>query len=88
MLYNIFSGFGSIFAHENEREQMFLGLTGFSREREDIKKKKVIMERANDTIKMLEYQMKRYKAMKKGAACQSLQYKLQKLMSQQQVIAC
>ena len=27
MFYNIFSGFGVIFALVNEREQMFLGLT-------------------------------------------------------------
>jgi hypothetical protein len=40
------------------------------------------MERTNNTIEMLQYQLKRYKAMKKGAACQSLQLKLQKLMSQ------
>ena len=32
---------------------------------------------------MLQYQLKRYKAMRKGAACQSLQYKLHKLMGQQ-----
>lgn len=44
------------------------------------------MKRTNDTIEMLQYQLRRYKAMRKGAACQSLQYKqykLQKLMSQQ-----
>lgn len=45
--------------------------------------KDVIMKRTNDTIEMLQYQLRRYKAMRKGAACQSLQYKLQKLMSQQ-----
>lgn len=60
---------------------MFLGLTRSSK-REDIKKKEVNMERTNDTIAMLQYQLKRYKAMRKGAACQSLQIKLQKLMSQ------
>lgn len=46
-------------------------------------KKDVIMKKTNDTIEMLQYQLRRYKAMRKGAACQSLQYKLQKLMSQQ-----
>ena len=40
------------------------------------------MRVTNDTIEMLQYQLKRYKAMKKGAACQSLQSKLNKLMSQ------
>ena len=40
------------------------------------------VKRTNDTIETLQYQLKRYKAMKKGAACQSLQFKLQKLMSQ------
>ena len=42
----------------------------------------MIMSRTNETIEMLQYQLKRYKAMKKGAACQSLQFKLQKLMTQ------
>jgi hypothetical protein len=40
------------------------------------------MKKTNDTIEMLQYQLKRYKAMKKGATCQSLQVKLQKLMNQ------
>ena len=40
------------------------------------------MKKTNDTIEMLQYQLKRYKAMRKGAACQSLQFKLQKLASQ------
>ena len=38
------------------------------------------MEKANNTIEMLQYQLKRYK----GATCQSLQAKLQKLMNQAQ----
>ena len=42
----------------------------------------IIMSRTNETIEMLQYQLKRYKAMKKGAACQSLQFKLQKMMNQ------
>ena len=40
------------------------------------------MRVTNDTIEMLQYQLKRYKMMKKGTACQSLQNKLNKLMSQ------
>jgi len=40
------------------------------------------MKRTNETIETLQYQLKRYKAMKKGAACQSLQFKIQKLMTQ------
>ena len=40
------------------------------------------MKVTNDTIEMLQYQLKQYKAMKKGAACQSLQNKLHKLMNQ------
>ena len=40
------------------------------------------MKRTNDTIEMLQYQLKRYKAMKKGATCQSLQIKLNKLTNQ------
>ena len=40
------------------------------------------MKRTNETIETLQYQLKRYKAMKKGAAFQSLQFKIHKLMSQ------
>ena len=40
------------------------------------------MKRTNETIETLLYQLKRYKAMKKGAACQSLQFKIQKMMNQ------
>ncbi|MBR6621061.1 MAG: hypothetical protein IKK90_01045 [Bacteroides sp.] len=40
------------------------------------------IKKTNDTIEMLQYQLKRYKAMRNGAACQSLQHKLQKLTSQ------
>ena len=40
------------------------------------------MKKTNDTIEMLLYQLKRYKAMKKGAVCQSLQVKLHKLMNE------
>ncbi len=40
------------------------------------------MKKTNDTIKMLQYQLKRYKAMRKEPTCQSLQLKLQKLRSQ------
>jgi hypothetical protein len=40
-------------------------------------------KKTNETIEMLQYQLKRYKAMRKGAACQMLQFKLHKLMAQQ-----
>jgi len=41
------------------------------------------IRKTNDTIEMLQYQLKRYKAMRNGAACQSLKLKLQKkLMGQ------
>lgn len=40
------------------------------------------MSRTNETIEMLQYQLKQYKTMKKGAACQSLKIKLHKLMNQ------
>lgn len=36
----------------------------------------------NETIEMLQYQLKRYKSMRKGAECQALQMKLNKLISQ------
>ena len=42
----------------------------------------MFMSRTNETIEMLQYQLRRYKAMKKGATCQSLQFKIQKLMNQ------
>lgn len=35
-----------------------------------------------ETIESLQYQLKRYKAMRKGAACQSLQTRIQKLLNQ------
>jgi hypothetical protein len=54
------------------------------RRSENIKKeKKMETKKTNETIEMLQYQLKRYKAMRKGAACQSLQYKLHKLMELQ-----
>jgi hypothetical protein len=40
-------------------------------------------KRTNETIEMLQYQLKRYKALRKGATCQMLQFKLHKLMEQQ-----
>ena len=40
------------------------------------------VKRTNDTIEKLQYQLKRSKAMQRGAAWQSLQFKLQKLMRQ------
>ena len=81
MFLNINNDFGVIFAVVKEKTKGFqeqpVLQTG------EHKKKDVIMKRTNDTIEMLQYQLKRYKAMRKGAACQSLRYKLQKLMSQQ-----
>ncbi len=46
--------------------------------------KDVIMEtkKTNSTIEMLQYQLRRYKSMRKGAECQALQIKLNKLRSQ------
>ncbi len=40
------------------------------------------MKRTNETIETLQYQLRRYKAMRNGAACQSLQHKLQKMAGQ------
>jgi hypothetical protein len=59
-----------------------LGINKFPYLKETQKLKIMNMRATNDTIEMLQYQLKRYKAMKKGAACQSLQIKLNKLMSQ------
>ena len=40
------------------------------------------MTKLNKEVEMLQYQLKRYKAMKNGAACQNIQSKLYKLTSQ------
>ena len=40
------------------------------------------MNKMNESVEMLQYQLKRYKAMKNGAACQNIQSKLYKLTSQ------
>ena len=45
--------------------------------------KKTIMEKNVNEILMLRYQIKRYQAMRKGAMCQALNSKLQKLLAQQ-----
>ena len=42
-----------------------------------------IMEKNVNEILMLRYQIKRYQAMRKGAMCQALNSKLQKLLAQQ-----
>ena len=47
------------------------------------KKTKTIMEKNVNEILMLRYQIKRYQAMRKGAMCQALNSKLQKLLAQQ-----
>ena len=39
-------------------------------------------------IEMLQYQLNRYKTMRKGAMCQSLSMRLQKLMNGQTVNVC
>ena len=44
---------------------------------------KTIMEKNVNEILMLRYQIKRYQAMRKGAMCQALTSKLQKLLAQQ-----
>jgi len=65
-----------------KEKKKVLRINQFSK-RENTKDVIMEMKRTNDIIEMLQYQLKRYKAMRKGAACQSLQYKLHKLMSQQ-----
>ena len=48
---------------------------------EDIKQMQIMKTmKTNETIEMLQYKLMRYKAMRKGAACQSLQYRIQKMM--------
>ena len=46
-------------------------------------KKKTIMKKNANEIMMLQYRIKRYQAMGNGAMCQTLNGKLQKLLSQQ-----
>ena len=82
MLYNTHFNFWHYIC-SGKRENKFLGLTRSPSTREH-KLNEENMEKTNNTIEMLQYQLKRYKAMKKGATCQSLQAKLQKLMNQAQ----
>ena len=72
---------GIIFVPPKAR-MIVLGINKFPYLKETQKLKIMNMRATNDTIEMLQYQLKRYKAMKRGAACQSLQIKLHKLMNQ------
>ena len=47
------------------------------------KRKQIMKKNANEKIMMLQYRIKRYQAMGNGAMCQTLNGKLQKLLSQQ-----
>jgi hypothetical protein len=80
-IQHINSIIGIIFVPPKAR-MIVLGINKFPYLKETQKLKIMNMRVTNDTIEMLQYQLKRYKAMKKGAACQSLQIKLNKLMSQ------
>ena len=55
----------------------------FNRSRNAGAQTKTIMEKNVNEILMLRYQIKRYQAMRKGAMCQALNSKLQKLLAQQ-----
>ncbi len=55
----------------------------FNRLRNAEAQTKTIMEKNVNEILMLRYQIKRYQAMRKGAMCQALNSKLQKLLAQQ-----
>ena len=55
----------------------------FNRSRNAGAQTKTIMEKNVNEILMLRYQIKRYQAMRKGAMCQVLNSKLQKLLAQQ-----
>ena len=54
----------------------------FNRSRNAGAQTKTIMEKNVNEILMLRYQIKRYQAMRKGAMCQALNSKLQKLLAQ------
>ena len=47
------------------------------------KRKQIMKKNANEKIMMLQYRIKRYQAMGNGAMCQTLNGKLQKLLSKQ-----
>ena len=83
MLYSIYFSFWHYIC-SGKRENKFLKPTSslYPNQREHNNLIMTEMKRTNDTIEKLKYQLKRYKAMKKGAACQSLQIKLHKLMNQ------
>ena len=49
-------------------------------------KKKTIMKKNENEIFMLQYRIKRYKAMGNGTMCQTLNGKLQKLLAKQAVM--
>ena len=47
------------------------------------KEKQIMKKNANEKIMMLQYRIKRYQAMGNGAMCQTLNGKLQKLLTKQ-----
>ena len=47
------------------------------------KRKQIMKKNANEKIMMLQYRIKRYQAMGNGAMCQTLNGKLQKLLTKQ-----
>ncbi len=69
-----------IFAASKEKEQ---DNKMFNRSRNAGAQTKTIMEKNVNEILLLRYQIKRYQAMRKGAMCQVLNSKLQKLLAQQ-----
>ena len=73
MLYNIFLGDYAYLCTVIENNRLRNAET----------QTKTIMEKNVNEILMLRYQIKRYQAMRKGAMCQALNSKLQKLLAQQ-----
>ena len=80
MLYNIFLEDYAYLCTVIEKKQ---DNKMFNRLRNAETQTKTIMEKNVNEILMLRYQIKRYQAMRKGAMCQALNSKLQKLLAQQ-----
>lgn len=68
----------------NRKMKMF---NEFSK-RENRKKRFMMKKFKMNEIEMLQYQLNRYKTMRKGAMCQLLNMKLQKLMNEQTTDVC
>ena len=81
MLYNIFLANNAYLCNVKRKKYRITRCLTAPETREH--KPRTIMEKNVNEILMLRYQIKRYQAMRKGAMCQALNSKLQKLLAQQ-----